>query len=130
VAAAVVATDDDVRVLPLVEIVTEGAYDYDARYNAGRSEYFVPARLPEVQAEAVRTAVSAVHRTLALGDLSRVDVIVDGSGTVWVIDVNVAPGMTETSLFPQAAGSEVPALYAGLVGRAAARESDRHVAPD
>lgn len=122
IAASVIADDDGVRVLPLVEIVTDGPYDYDARYNAGRSEYFVPARLSEANAAAVRDAVTAVHETFALGDLSRVDVIQGADGTVWVLDINVAPGMTETSLFPQAAAAEGGRLYAGIVERAAARD--------
>ncbi|MGM0386347.1 MAG: D-alanine--D-alanine ligase family protein [Actinomycetota bacterium] len=122
IAASMVADDDGVRVLPLVEIVTEGPYDYDARYNAGRSEYFVPARLSDAAAAAVRDAVTTVHETFALGDLSRVDVIQASDGTVWVLDINVAPGMTETSLFPQAAASEGGRLYAGIVERVAARD--------
>lgn len=123
IAASIVTDGDGVRVLPLVEIVTDGPYDYDARYNAGRSEYFVPARLAEERAAAVRDVVTRVHETFALGDLSRIDVLVTPDGTVWVIDLNVAPGMTETSLFPQAAASEGGALYAAIVERAAAREA-------
>ena len=122
VAASLVADGDGVRVLPLVEIVTEGPYDYDARYNAGRAEYFVPARLTSEHAEAVREAVSTVHEAFALGDLSRIDVLVAADGTVWVLDINVAPGMTETSLFPQAAASEGGALYAEIVRRVAEKD--------
>ena len=89
--------------LPPVEIVTDGPYDYDARYNAGRAEYFVPARLsPEATQACVDTALT-VHRALGLRHLSRTDLIIDSDGTPWFIDVNTAPGMTETSLYPQAA---------------------------
>ena len=48
----------------------------------------------------------AVHRTLGLRHLSRTDMILDAEGTAWFLDVNVAPGMTETSLFPQAAQAD------------------------
>ncbi len=132
IAASVVQLDGETRVLPLVEIETEGLYDYDARYNAGRSEYFVPARLPEAHAEAVRAAVTKVHETFALGDLSRVDVLVSPDGVVWIIDINVAPGMTETSLFPQAAASEGGRIYVDIVERAAARGPSRGagISPD
>jgi D-alanine-D-alanine ligase len=90
--------------LPLVEIVPKGGvYDYAARYTAGATEYFAPARVSaEVQsacnAEALRAA-SGLH----LLDVARVDTIVDAEGRPWVLEVNVAPGMTETSLLPMAA---------------------------
>jgi len=79
-----------------------GVYDYSARYTAGLTTFHAPARLSPDVAEAVaRTAVSA-HNALGLRDLSRVDLIVDTSGAVHVLEVNVAPGMTETSLLPMA----------------------------
>ncbi|HEY7401230.1 MAG TPA: D-alanine--D-alanine ligase [Actinomycetota bacterium] len=90
--------------LPIVEIVPkEGAYDYRARYTAGVTEYFAPARVsPEV---ADRCTAEAKRATEALGlrDVTRVDVMVDRSGSPWVLEVNVAPGMTDTSLLPMAA---------------------------
>ena len=92
--------------LPPVEIVTDGPYDFDARYNAGRSEYFVPARLTDEETSTVKSTAERVHRILGLRHLSRTDIVLDGDGVPWVLDVNVAPGMTETSLFPQAAAAE------------------------
>ena len=111
--------------LPAVEIVTDGPYDYDARYNAGRTEFFAPARLSDeiVAARVIGTALAA-HRALGLRDLSRTDLIVDAAGTVWFLEVNVAPGMTETSLLPQAveaAGLALGALYRSMVDAALAR---------
>jgi D-alanine-D-alanine ligase len=101
-----------------VEVVTDGPYDYDARYNPGRTEYFAPARLSDdLAARAAETAIAA-HRALGLRHLSRTDLIIDADGEPWFLEVNVAPGMTETSLFPQAAeagGHELPALYRRLV---------------
>jgi D-alanine-D-alanine ligase len=90
--------------LPLVEIVPKGGvYDYAARYTAGATEYFAPARLDADTVQAVtdvaRTAVEALH----LRDVTRVDTIVDREGRPWVLEVNVAPGMTDTSLLPMAA---------------------------
>lgn len=115
VAASVVDSGNGPEVLPLVEIVTEGRYDFDARYNPGRSEYFVPARLADAVAAEIQDVVVRIHTEFAMRQLSRVDLIVDHAGIPWVIDVNVAPGMTETSLLPQAAGSRAPALYRGIV---------------
>lgn len=89
--------------LPPVEIVTSGLYDYDARYNPGRSEYFVPARLDEEILEKCKQVAVTAHKKLRLRHISRSDMIVDKDGTPWYIDANTAPGMTQTSLLPQAA---------------------------
>ncbi|MDO5673204.1 MAG: ATP-grasp domain-containing protein [Actinomycetaceae bacterium] len=96
----------DIRALPIVEIVSDGPYDFDARYNPGRAEFFTPARLPEAKSEEVKALALFVHSLFTLRHFSRTDMIVDSEGTPWVIDVNVAPGMTDTSLFPQAAHAD------------------------
>ncbi|ROS75537.1 D-alanine--D-alanine ligase [Cellulomonas sp. PhB143] len=114
-------SDAGPRALPAVEIVTDGSYDYDARYNPGRTEYFSPARLdPAVAERAARVAVEA-HRVLGLRHLSRTDMIVDDAGVPHFLEVNVAPGMTETSLLPQAVRASDRTLadvYGGLVAAA------------
>ena len=116
-AVSVVDTGEGPRALPPVEVVTEGQYDFDARYNPGRSEYFVPARLDDSVIDMVKTTAITVHTTLGLGNLSRTDLILDEEGTPWFIDVNVIPGMTETSLLPIAAKAEgsLEELYDALV---------------
>lgn len=104
IAVSVLDLEDGPRTLPPVEIVTDdGDYNYDARYTTDTTEYFVPARLDESGADAVAEAALDVHRILGLRHLSRIDFILDDDGTVWFIDANVAPGMTDTSLLPQAA---------------------------
>jgi D-alanine-D-alanine ligase len=125
VAVSVLEDSDGLRALPVVEVVPDGGfYDYTARYTAGATEFFVPARLPdEVLARCAETAVT-VHRTLGLRDWSRCDLIVDASGTPWFLEANVAPGMTETSTYPQAvaaAGLDLGTVTAGLVRVAVAR---------
>lgn len=118
VAVSVVDTGTGPHALPAVEIVTDGPYDYDARYNPGRTEYFLPARLPDEVAARATEAALAAHAALGLARLSRTDLIIDGDGTPWFLEVNVAPGMTETSLLPQAAeaaGYELGRLYRALV---------------
>lgn len=122
-AVSVVDTGDGPRALPPVEIVTDGDYDFDARYNPGRSEYFIPARLDDGQTSVVTDVALTVHRTLGLGNISRTDLILDDEGTPWFIDVNVVPGMTSTSLLPLAAEAdgEVTALYEELVRNPAVR---------
>jgi D-alanine-D-alanine ligase len=125
VAVSVVDLGDGAQALPPVEIVPrDGVYDYAARYTAGRTTWHTPARLgPEAIARLSRTALAA-HAALGLRDLSRVDLIVDAEGAPHVLEVNVSPGMTETSLLPmavQAAGLDFGKLLATLVARAAAR---------
>jgi D-alanine-D-alanine ligase len=125
VAVTVVDTGDGPRALPAVEIVPlSGVYDYTARYTAGQTEFFTPARLPEALAAAVGETAVAAHAALGLRDLSRVDLIVDAEGVVQLLEVNTAPGMTETSLLPmavEAAGLSLGELLATLLHRAAAR---------
>lgn len=119
VAVSVVDTGDGPRALPAVEIVADGGmYDYDARYVAGSTEFFVPARLTEPARAAVEDAALRAHRAFGLRHLSRTDLIVGPDGRPWFLEVNVAPGMTETSLLPQAAqaaGEDCGALYRRLV---------------
>ena len=121
VAVSVVDRGDGPVAWPAVEIQPRsGIYDYAARYTAGETEFFVPARITAEQAQdCARTAVLA-HEALGLRDWSRVDFIVNDEG-VHFLEANVAPGMTETSLFPQAAAA------AGLtLGKVAAALVARH----
>jgi D-alanine-D-alanine ligase len=124
VAVGVVDLGDGPQALPAVEIVPdEGAYDYTARYTAGRTEFYTPARIPSAAPAAAHAAVTA-HTALGLRDLSRTDLIVDGDGDVWFLEVNVAPGMTETSTLPMAlaaAGYEFGKVCHDLLVRAVER---------
>lgn len=128
VAVPVVDTGDGPGALPVVAVEPEGGvYDYSARYTAGSTRFQVPATLPEeLLAECSRVAVRA-HESLGLRDLSRSDLIVDRDGTVWFLEVNVAPGLTETSTVPlsvAAAGLDLGALVASLVRTAVDRPAE------
>jgi D-alanine-D-alanine ligase len=95
---------DGVGDLPLVEVVPKsGIFDYAARYTAGATEYYAPARLSPETTAACRDAARRAFDALAMRDVSRADVLVDADGRPWVVDVNVSPGMTDTSLLPMAA---------------------------
>lgn len=122
VAVSVVDTGDGPRALPAVEIVPDGGiYDYAARYTAGTTEFFVPARLDPAIAVAVEAAAVTAHRALGLRDVSRSDLIVNEAGAVMFLEVNVAPGMTETSLLPLAAEAvqlDLGSLYRDLAAGA------------
>ena len=125
VAIGVIDLGDGPRALPAVEIVPgDGGYDYSARYTAGKTEFYVPARLsPEVASEVARVAITA-HTALGLRDLSRTDLIVDDTGTAYFLEVNVSPGMTETSTLPlalEASGHTFSSTCVSLLEFAAAR---------
>jgi D-alanine-D-alanine ligase len=127
VAVPVVDTGEGPQAMPVVSISPDGGvYDYTARYTAGSTEFVVPAKLDaELARECARVAVLA-HRSLGLRDLSRSDLMVDADGTVWFLEVNVAPGLTETSTVPlsvQAAGLELGELVEDLVRVAVTRST-------
>jgi D-alanine-D-alanine ligase len=127
VAVSVVQTRDGPVALPAVEIVPDGGlYDYAARYTAGTTEFFAPARLDPGLARQCAPLALTAHRALGLRDLSRTDLVVDRDGLCWFLETNVAPGMTETSLFPQAvaaAGQDFGVLWHSLVDHAVQRGS-------
>ena len=124
IAVGIIDNGDGPVALPAVEIVPlSGVYSFEARYNAGETRFFVPARIsPEVAARAAETALAA-HAALGLRHLSRVDIIVDGAGTPWFLEANVLPGLTETSILPQAleaAGHDLGWVYKALADAAIA----------
>jgi len=125
IAVSVIDTGSGPVALPPVEIApADGVFDYAARYTAGYTEYFTPARLTERAAAAVADAAILAHQVLGLRDLSRTDLVVDSAGEVHFLEVNVAPGMTETSLLPmavEAGGLELGALCRQLLAKAARR---------
>jgi D-alanine-D-alanine ligase len=122
---AVAMVGETEETLPLVEVVPKsGVYDYAARYTAGATEYFAPARLAVDVASACYTVAAQAFRTLGQRDVSRADVLIDRDGRPWVVDVNVSPGMTDTSLLPmaaQAAGVDLSDLCERILGSALAR---------
>lgn len=126
IAVSVIASDGEPTALDAVEIVPlRGVYDYEARYTTGNTTWHTPARLPEDVTKRVREIAVDSHKALGLRDLSRIDFIVDGEGTPWVLEANVAPGTTETSLLPQAteaAGIDFGELFSQLVETAIKRQ--------
>lgn len=123
ISVGVIDTGDGPVALPAVEIEPlSGVYSFEARYNAGETRFYTPARLaPDVAARAAEAAVTA-HVALGMRHLSRVDLIVDGAGTPWFLEANVLPGLTETSLLPQAleaAGHDLGWVYTRLAEAAA-----------
>jgi D-alanine-D-alanine ligase len=124
VAVGVIDLGDGPRALPPVEIdPVGGSYDYGARYTAGQTRFYAPARLPAAALAAAAEAAVTAHRALGLRDLSRTDLIV-ADGQPCFLEVNVAPGMTETSTLPMALAADGRGLgetCRDLLGLAAAR---------
>ena len=92
--------------LPLVEVRPKtGIYDYQTKYSVGTTDYFCPAPFDEATTARVQAAGLAAFKAIGGRDYSRVDVIVQASGDLVVLEVNTLPGMTETSLLPKAAAA-------------------------
>lgn len=127
IAVSVLETPDGPTALPAVEIVpADGVYDYTARYTAGTTTWHAPARLDPETAERVAETAVAAHDALELRDLSRVDLLVDEAGGIQVLEVNVSPGLTETSLLPiavQAAGLDFGSVLLDLVEQSIKRST-------
>ena len=111
--------------LPVVEIRPDsGVYDYTARYTAGATRFLCPAELTGEVAQSCADLALKVHDILGLRDLSRTDVMITADGEPVFLEVNVAPGMTETSAVPlaiEAAGWSLGKMCADLVRTAVAR---------
>lgn len=128
VAIGILDTGDGPVALPAVEIEPlSGVYGFEARYNAGETRFYAPARIDDGVAARATEAALAAHRALGLRHLSRIDMIIDGAGTPWFLEAAVMPGLTETSTFAlalEAAGHDVGWVFAELA-HAAVREAQR-----
>lgn len=90
--------------LPIVEAIPSDGdrYDFEARYEIGRTEFACPAELEDETADAVTRVALDAYRALGCSGFSRVDLILGEDGPE-VLEVNAIPGLTDTSLLPQAA---------------------------
>lgn len=111
--------NDEVVALPTLEIVPEHEfYDYESKYIPGMSRHIIPARARQSTCEECQRLAVAAHKVLGCRGISRADTIIAEDGTVWLLEVNTIPGMTQTSLVPdaaRAAGIEFPELCRMLV---------------
>jgi D-alanine-D-alanine ligase len=90
--------------LPVVEAIPHSGdgYDFEARYEIGRTSFVCPAQLDAADAAAVTAAALGAYGALGCSGFSRVDLILGAEGPQ-VLEVNAIPGLTDTSLLPQAA---------------------------
>lgn len=90
--------------LPVIEIIPKKRFfDYEAKYQAGMTEYIVPAKLENEVARKIQKSALSAHQLLGCRGCSRVDMILNADNMVYVLEVNTIPGLTETSLLPKAA---------------------------
>jgi D-alanine-D-alanine ligase len=91
--------------LPVVEAVPrdEEFYDFEARYEIGRTDFVCPAELPAGLTELAQSLAVRTYRLLGCSAFARVDLMLDAAGDLTVLEANPIPGLTETSLLPQAA---------------------------
>jgi D-alanine-D-alanine ligase len=111
--------------LPVVEAIPgEGdRYDFEARYEIGRTRFVCPAELSEEEERAVTEVALATYRALGCTGFARVDLILGEDGP-WVLEANAIPGLTDTSLLPQAAEA-AGMTFEQLVERIVALALDR-----
>lgn len=118
------------RILGSVEVRPKKGefYSYEAKYTPGLTEYLLP---PEIEADVLRKVEEiglTAHRAVGCRGATRVDLIVDENGRIYVLEVNTIPGMTETSLLPKIAafsGLSFPQLIEEMVREAMMRTEKR-----
>lgn len=112
------------QALPVIEIVARcDFYNFENKYpflnpNAAGADHFCPADLPESITRLVQETALAAHRALGLEVYSRVDVLLSKAGAPYVLEINTIPGMTSSSLLPEAAaaaGISYPQLCARII---------------
>lgn len=123
---AVLGTDEPFA-LPVIQIVPnqDEFYNYHAKYAQGGSTHLCPAPLSADLTEEVQNMAIAAHSVLGCRGISRSDFIMDEDGNFWILETNTLPGMTTTSLVPDAArveGMEFPQLCTQLISYALDRD--------
>ncbi len=112
--ATVFGDEKTATALPLIEITTiSGRYDYNSKYTVGASSHIVPAPLPDKLTAEIKAMAEKTFLVCGCKGVARVDFMLDENNSPYVIEVNSVPGMTATSLVPdaaRAAGLDFPAL--------------------
>jgi D-alanine-D-alanine ligase len=113
--------NDELTALPLVEIIPDRRFDffdYEAKYTPGATREVCPAEVSEAIRDKAQDYGLRAHRALQLRGCSRTDMIIHEDGEIFLLETNTIPGMTPTSLLPQAAaqiGLDFPALLDRLI---------------
>ena len=111
--------NEKLQVLPAIEIRTKRKfYDYTAKYKKGESIHVIPPEIPVKTLKNAENAALKVYKILKCKGFARMEMIIDGKGKCWVLDVNTIPGLTGLSLLPDAArraGTSFPMLCEKLI---------------
>lgn len=112
--------NDNPKALPIIQIVPMKGdfYDFESKYAPGGSKHICPAPIEEAQASIIHDYAIRAHNALGCSGVSRSDFIIDADGVPWILETNTIPGMTATSLLPdaaRAAGMTFPELCTALI---------------
>lgn len=128
---SVMGGEEDLCALPVIEIIPDSRYaffNYEAKYRQGATREVCPAEIEASIRDQAQAYAVAAHRCLGLSDYSRTDMIMAPDGRLYLLETNTIPGMTPTSLLPQAAakaGYAFPALLDRLIELALARREQK-----
>ena len=100
----VIKKGKNISTLPIIEITSENSfYDYESKYTVGMSHHIIPAQISKDNEEIIKQMAIDTYKALNCSGLVRVDFMLDSNELPYVMEVNTLPGMTETSLVPDAA---------------------------
>jgi D-alanine-D-alanine ligase len=95
--------NDEPFALPVIKIVPKSEfYDFESKYAPGGSQHLCPAPISDEDTKKIQATALAAHKALGCRGVSRTDIIMDAVGTCWTLETNTVPGMTATSLLPDA----------------------------
>lgn len=107
------------KAMPVIEIVPKSDfYDFESKYAVGGSQHICPARIPDDVTKVMQREAENAHKALSCSGTSRTDFILEDNGDCWALETNTIPGMTATSLLPdaaRAAGMTFPELCTKLI---------------
>jgi D-alanine-D-alanine ligase len=109
----------------------EDFFNFEARYEIGRTDYVCPAELGDAETRRVQELATRTYETLGCSGFARVDLMLGGDGPE-VLEVNAIPGLTDTSLFPmaaEAAGIDFTQLVERILALAAERPASQATLP-
>jgi len=122
-----VVGDQTLEALPIIEIVPGDAYeffDYEAKYTPGATREICPARISDALTQKAQTYAKMAHKSLFCEGYSRTDMIIQ-EDEIYILETNTIPGMTATSLLPQAA-AEAGISFTELLDRLIELGMERH----
>jgi len=125
---SILGNDEPIASVPGEIVPGNEFYDYEAKYEDGRSQLLIPAALTPEQVASVRALAVRAFQALDCAGLARVDFLLAGDGTLYLNELNTMPGFTRHSMYPklwEASGVPLPALVGRLVELALERHTDR-----